>query len=66
MTKLKLDGTFTLWINENIRLDIDDDGIVINDFEQKSNVVVTGGDAMDMIKHEKVHTIHFRTKENRG
>lgn len=63
MTKLKLDGTFTLWINENIRLDISDDGIVLNDFDGESKVTVTGGDNMDMIKHDKVHTIHFRTKE---
>lgn len=63
MTELKLDSSLVLRINENIRLEISNDGILINDFSAKSKVIVTGGDKMDMIHHDNTHTLHFKFQE---
>ena len=63
MTQLKLEGSLVLKINENIRLEISNDGILINDFSAKSKVTVTGGDEMKMIHHNNVHTMHLKFQE---
>ena len=63
LTELKLDGTLSLRINNNILISISDEKIVINDFHRKTEVVVTGGEGMDMIHHKKVHTMVFYFQE---
>ena len=63
MTLLEINGTvsFTIKRNDkNFQIDIQEDGIVINDFSGQSKVITTlQNENMDMIHQDKVHTLHF-------
>ena len=56
-------------IGKNIRVDFEEDGIVINDFTGKAKVTLTGGNNMDIInnwqiKNYKRDIEHFKENPN--
>jgi len=64
MTELKLDGSFDLKINEHITLTIDDDGITINDFSEKSEAMLTHRvDGLEITTLKNVRTIRLDFQE---
>jgi len=64
MTLLELNDSMSFTIkrgNREFRFDIQENGIVINDFIGESKVTVTiNNENIDMIHHDKVHTLHFK------
>lgn len=63
MTLLEINGTMSFTIKrngKNFQIDIQEDGIVINDFSGQSKVITTlQNENMDMIHQDKVHTLQF-------
>lgn len=60
MSKLQLDGSLDLRIDKHISLVIDDEGITINDFSEKSELMITHRiDGLEMQSINKVRTIRL-------
>ncbi len=58
MNKLTLDGALDLKIGKHISLVIDDEGITVNDFSEKSELMVTHRiDGLEIKTIEQVRTI---------
>lgn len=67
MTELKLDGSLDLKINDHIALTIDNDGITINDFSEKSEAMLTHRlDGLEITKIKNVRTIRWDFQEDKS
>ena len=67
MTSLELDGNLDFKINDQISLIIDDEGITINDFTEKSEAWLTHIiEGLEITKLKKVRTIRLDFEEDKS
>lgn len=62
MTELKLDGSLSLKIGKHITLSVDGEGITINDFSEKSELMLThriNSLEMQNVKHIRTLRLDF-------